>query len=105
MIGVVVFVERGQRRIPIQHARRVVGKRVMQGGMQLPPAAGEHGGRDPADLRFVAADVPADDRPVHRLAGGADASSTDTSTRRSWLYNVHLRRADHLLLLTSTPRS
>ena len=33
----VVVVERGQRRIPIQHARRVVGKRVMQGGMSYFP--------------------------------------------------------------------
>jgi preprotein translocase subunit SecY len=39
-IGVIFFVvvvERGQRRIPIQHARRVVGKRVMQGGMSYFP--------------------------------------------------------------------
>ena len=35
--GVVVFFERGQRRIPIQHARRVVGKRVTQGGMSYFP--------------------------------------------------------------------
>ena len=33
----VVMVERAQRRIPIQHARRVVGKRVMQGGMSYFP--------------------------------------------------------------------
>ena len=37
MVAVVVVVERGQRRIPIQHARRVVGKRVMQGGMSYFP--------------------------------------------------------------------
>ena len=37
VIGGVVFVERGQRRIPIQHARRVVGKRVTQGGMSYFP--------------------------------------------------------------------
>ena len=35
--GCVVFVERGQRRIPIQHARRVVGRRVTQGGMSYFP--------------------------------------------------------------------
>jgi preprotein translocase subunit SecY len=35
--GVVVFVERGQRRIPIQHARRVVGRRMTQGGMTYFP--------------------------------------------------------------------
>ena len=37
LIGAVVFVERAQRRIPIQHARRVVGKRVTQGGMSYFP--------------------------------------------------------------------
>jgi preprotein translocase subunit SecY len=35
--GFVVFVERGQRRIPIQHARRVVGRRMTQGGMSYFP--------------------------------------------------------------------
>jgi len=35
--GFVVFFERGQRRIPIQHARRVVGKKVTQGGMSYFP--------------------------------------------------------------------
>lgn len=37
LVGGVVFVERAQRRIPIQHARRVVGKRVTQGGMSYFP--------------------------------------------------------------------
>jgi preprotein translocase subunit SecY len=35
--GFVVFVERGQRRIPIQHARRVVGRRMTQGGTSYFP--------------------------------------------------------------------
>ncbi|MEM7411721.1 MAG: preprotein translocase subunit SecY [Myxococcota bacterium] len=37
IIFLVIIVERGQRRIPIQHARRVVGKRVQQGGMTYFP--------------------------------------------------------------------
>lgn len=37
VIGAVVFVERGQRRIPIQHARRAVGRQVAQGGMSYFP--------------------------------------------------------------------
>jgi preprotein translocase subunit SecY len=37
VVGFVVLVERGQRRLPIQHARRVVGRRVMQGGMSYFP--------------------------------------------------------------------
>ncbi len=39
-VGVVAFVvlfERAQRRIPIQHARRVVGRRMVQGGMSYFP--------------------------------------------------------------------
>jgi preprotein translocase subunit SecY len=35
--GFVVFVERGQRRIPIQHAKRVVGRKMTQGGMTYFP--------------------------------------------------------------------
>jgi preprotein translocase subunit SecY len=37
VVGGVVLVERAQRRIPIQHARRVVGKKVTQGGMSYFP--------------------------------------------------------------------
>ncbi|MDE0885244.1 MAG: preprotein translocase subunit SecY [Myxococcota bacterium] len=37
VVGAVVFVERGQRRIPIQHARRAVGREVAQGGMSYFP--------------------------------------------------------------------
>ncbi len=37
VIFFVVIVERGQRRIPLQHARRVVGRRVQQGGMSYFP--------------------------------------------------------------------
>jgi len=37
VIGFVVFFETGQRRIPIQHARRVAGRQVQQGGMSYFP--------------------------------------------------------------------
>jgi preprotein translocase subunit SecY len=37
VVGLVVVVERGQRRIPLQHARRVVGRRIQQGGMSYFP--------------------------------------------------------------------
>ncbi|MFQ5514739.1 MAG: preprotein translocase subunit SecY [Myxococcota bacterium] len=37
MVGAVIFVERAQRRIPIQYARRVVGNRVFGGGMTYFP--------------------------------------------------------------------
>jgi preprotein translocase subunit SecY len=37
IVGFVVLFERAQRRIPIQHARRVVGRRMVQGGMSYFP--------------------------------------------------------------------
>ncbi len=37
LTGFVVYVERGQRRIPIQYARRVVGRKMTQGGMSYFP--------------------------------------------------------------------
>jgi preprotein translocase subunit SecY len=37
IIGAVFYVESGQRRIPIQHARRVVGRQMMQGGLTYFP--------------------------------------------------------------------
>ncbi len=37
VLGLVVFIERSQRRIPIQHARRQVGSRATQGGMSYFP--------------------------------------------------------------------
>jgi len=37
LVFLIVIVERGQRRIPIQHAKRVVGRRVQQGGMSYFP--------------------------------------------------------------------
>lgn len=37
VLGLVVLVERAQRRIPIQHARRVVGSQATQGGMSYFP--------------------------------------------------------------------
>jgi preprotein translocase subunit SecY len=37
VVAIIVFCERAQRRIPIQHAKRVVGRRVMGGGMSYFP--------------------------------------------------------------------
>jgi preprotein translocase subunit SecY len=37
VVGVIVYFERAQRRIPIQYARRVVGKRQLAGGMTYFP--------------------------------------------------------------------
>ena len=65
IVASVVFVQEGQRRIPIQYAKRMVGRRMTTGGADLHAAPRQHGGRDPGHLRGGAARVPADDRPVH----------------------------------------
>ena len=44
VIGFIVFVEGGQRRIPVQYAKRVVGRRVMGGQMTYLPLRVNAGG-------------------------------------------------------------
>src|SRR4029077_14543147 len=44
VIGVIVFVEGGQRGIPVQYAKRVVGRRVMGGQMTYLPLRVNAGG-------------------------------------------------------------
>src|SRR4030095_16693847 len=45
VVGFIVLVERGERRIPVQYAKRVVGPRMVGGELRPPPFAGNHGGR------------------------------------------------------------
>ena len=44
VIGFIVFVEGGQRRIPVQYAKRVVGRKVMGGQMTYLPLRVNAGG-------------------------------------------------------------
>ncbi len=73
----ICFVERAQRRVPIQYPKRQTRARHDAGGTQPPADQDQHLRRHPADLRFVAAadaaDRPADGRcaeqsGVRRLA-------------------------------------
>ena len=64
IIVAVVFVQEGQRRIPIQYAKRVVGRRMTSGRVDLHAAAREHGRRHPDHLRRRDHGVPAHGRPV-----------------------------------------
>ena len=52
--GFVVFVERGQRKILVNYAKRQVGQQGLWRPELAPAAEAEHVGRDPADLRVVA---------------------------------------------------
>ena len=60
VISGIVYIETAQRRIPIQYARRVVGRRVYGGQSSHLPLEDQHLGRYPADFRVVVAGVPGD---------------------------------------------
>ena len=64
VVAVIVFFERGQRRIPVQYAKRVGRPEDVRRPVDAPAAQGEHRRRHPADLRLVDPDVPAADRVV-----------------------------------------
>ncbi len=102
VIASIVFVQEGQRRIPIQYAKRVIGRRMTQGGqtylplrvnmagvipvifaasiMAFPPTIGQlinnNAGRD-----FVA--FFSSEAGLRRRASRSSSSSSRTSTRRS----------------------
>ena len=54
----VVFVERGQRKILVNYAKRQVGNKIYGGQSSHLPFEAEHGGCHPADLRVVDHPVP-----------------------------------------------
>ena len=62
VVGFIVFVEGGQRRIPVQYAKRVVGRRVMGGQMTYLPVARKLWRRNSADFCEFVADVSRHDR-------------------------------------------
>ena len=70
VIAAIVFMQEGQRRIPVQYAKRVVGPADGRRRLDLPAAAREHGRRHPGHLRRVADGLPADDRPADQSALG-----------------------------------
>ena len=58
VILAVVYMNEGQRRIPIQYAKRQVGRRMMSGGSTVPAPARQHGRRHPGHLRGRGAVLP-----------------------------------------------
>ncbi len=55
VIAFIVFMERAQRRLLIQYPKRQVGNRMFEGQSSHLAAQAQHLGRDPSDLRLVAA--------------------------------------------------
>ncbi len=60
----VILITQGQRRIPVQYAKRIVGRRVYGGQGAVHSAPRQHGGRHSDHLRPVDHDVPGNDRRV-----------------------------------------
>ena len=86
VIVAIVFVQEGQRRIPVQYAKRVVGRRMTDGRLDLPAAARQHGRRHPGHLRRLDHGLPADDRPAAQHPAALDFAAFFSPT--SWAYVV-----------------
>ena len=101
VIAFIVFMERAQRRILVQYPKRQAGNR-MYGGESLASAAqAQHVGRDPADLRLLAAAACRRRSPAS--AGASEPGWLQRDRRRSRprppLYMLFYVGADRLLLL------
>ena len=64
IVVAVVFVQEGQRRIPIQYAKRMVGRRQTAGGSTYMPLRVNMAGVIPVIFAAAIMALPADDRPV-----------------------------------------
>ena len=105
VIAFIVFIERAQRRIPVQYPKRQVGNRMFGGESTHLPLKLNTAGRDPADLRQLAAAAPGDHRRLRRRARSPGWLQMDRHRAGAWPAAVHgaLCGADHLLLASSTP--
>ena len=64
VVAFIVYVERGERRIPVQYAKRVVGRRVMGGQSTHLPLACECWRRHAGNLRVFDFDLAANYRTM-----------------------------------------
>ncbi|CAM5680647.1 Protein translocase subunit SecY OS=Streptomyces albaduncus OX=68172 GN=secY PE=3 SV=1 [Streptomyces griseoloalbus] len=70
MVGLVVFVEQAQRRIPVQYAKRMIGRRSYGGTSTYIPLKVNQAGVIPVIFALVAALHPGADRPVLQFHRG-----------------------------------
>ena len=76
----IIYIQEGQRRIPIQYASRVRGRRMYQGGQTFLPLRVNQAGVIPIIFAVSILLFPSPDRELlHELAAGSSA----TSRRRS----------------------
>ena len=86
IVAAVIFMERGQRRIPVQYAKRVVGRRVYGGQSSHLPLKANTAGVIPPIFASSVLIFPA------TIAGFADhpwaQTFADLLTPGSWIYNI-----------------
>src|SRR3712207_9310137 len=73
VIAAIVFVQEGQRRIPVQYAKRVIGRRMSGGGQTYLPLRVNMAGGLPALFPAAVLAVPPTNGPL--LPGGRGAAN------------------------------
>ena len=107
----IVFVEQGQRRIPVQFAKRVVGRRMYGGQSTYIPLKVNQAGVIPIIFASSVLYLPVllSQRPAGRRAGAPACRSSINdnlrAARRSSVYLARLRPADHRLRVLLQRRS
>ena len=102
MLVAIVFVEQGQRRIPVQFAKRVVGRRMYGGQSTYIPLKVNQSGVIPIIFASSVLYLPvllANVLPGRRLGRPRRSvgSTTTSSSPTAICYIAHLRPADHRL--------
>jgi preprotein translocase subunit SecY len=90
MVGLVVFVEQAQRRIPVQYAKRMIGRRSYGGTSTYIPLKVNQAGVIPVIFASSLLYIPA---LVAQFSGG-------TSTWKTWI-QTNLTKGDHPIYLVS----
>ncbi len=79
IIGAIIFVERGQRRIPVQYAKRVVGPAYVRRHDLAFAAKSKYRERDSNHIRFIGVDFPGN----HGAIRGASLDSNNVRNARA----------------------
>jgi preprotein translocase subunit SecY len=87
VVGAVVFVERGHRRVAVQYARRMVGRRMVQGASTHIPLKVNTGGVMPVIFASSILAFPQTLKPMFEANGFVDRSITQLSVGYP-LYNL-----------------
>jgi len=85
VVAAIVFMERGQRRIPVQYAKRVVGRKVYGGAGTYIPLKANSAGVIPIIFASALLFFPAQ---LATLTGNATLQSVGNALSSGWLYYV-----------------